>query len=341
MHGLATMKRVGFGLWAVLALSAVTAPAAAQANPELGEGEAEAEEPPPVEGARISNTWQPPTGEVNNSAGAAPQAESGVAADGTFGASAAPDVDDGLDAEDADDADDAKDSGKSDHQLMIGSLGVGFFGTQTVPVMACLAAAGGCSAAGGYDNAASVIAPTLGARYWWKRWIGFEAAIGFNHTSGDTEAVVSDGMTSTTTLQVGPTVTAFAMHLAVPFALADSGHFVFEVIPELNFGIAGGSYEGPTTAQDWDIGGSMVEFGGRIGGEIHFGFIGIPQLALQATIGLHLRHESRSATQEGDLNAVPPINKTDINQSRTVFSTTVQGEPWDIFGGAITAIYYL
>jgi hypothetical protein len=134
------------------------------------------------------------------------------------------------------------------------------------------------------------------------------------------------------------------MHLAVPFALADSGHFVFEVMPELNFGIAGGSYEGATAVEDWDIGGSMVEFGGRIGGEIHFGFIGIPQLALQATIGLHLRHESRSASQAGNPNPAPPappIPMTDIDQSRTVFSTTVQGEPWDIFGGAITAIYYL
>jgi hypothetical protein len=325
MQGLALMTRARFAVGVALWL--VTAPLAAQVNPELGE---EAGEPPPVEGARISgNTWQPPTGQVDNSApGAAPEEQS-VGADGSFGAASSEASNDDAPQDRA---------GMSDHQKMIGTIGVGFFGTLTVPVMGCNAAAGGCPA---YDDGASVLAPTLGARYWWKRWIGFEAALGFNHTSGDTETVVNNGTTSTTTLQVGPTVTAFAMHLAVPFALADSGHFVFEVIPELNFGVSGGSYEGATAVQDWDIGGSMVEFGGRIGGEIHFGFIGIPQLALQGTIGLHLRHESRSATQEGDLNAAPAIPKTDIDQSRTVFSTTLQGEPWDIFGGSITAIYYL
>ena len=83
------------------------------------------------------------------------------------------------------------------------------------------------------------------------------------------------------------------------------------------------------------IGGSlnwtMICIGARVGAEIQFGFIGIPQLALQGTVGVHL-------TYEGSSISLP--NNTELSAHRFGFGTTVQGKPWDIFTSNISAIYY-
>jgi hypothetical protein len=40
--------------------------------------------------------------------------------------------------------------------------------------------------------------------------------------------------------------------------------------------------------------GFLFEAGGRVGAEVHFGFLGLPYLAMQASVGLALRYESRT-----------------------------------------------
>jgi hypothetical protein len=205
------------------------------------------------------------------------------------------------------------DPGSSDHAAVVSHLGIGFFGVQSLPLPTNPAEL----------DEGTLSAPTIGVRYWLDDFLGIEAALGLNVTSQDT----------------GPTsefsAFGFALHGGVPLALAHSGHFTFEIVPMLNFGIASGSYEdtpvgGMTASQD--ISGLLIEVGAAAGAEIHFGFMDLPSLSLQGTVGLMVRHQNRSYTPPGGMES---------SAGSTVFATTVGDNPWDLFNGTITAIYYL
>jgi hypothetical protein len=203
------------------------------------------------------------------------------------------------------------------HSMVVGHFGVGFFGVMDLPIMGC-----GAGLPCTPDGGATLPAPSIGARYWMSDLLGIEAALGMHFR--DTSA--------------GIDTSAFglALHGGVPLALAHTGNFVFEVVPQLNIGFTTGSFTpgggGPST----DVSGFLIEAGAKVGAEIHFGFIGIPQLALQGTLGLMIRHESRSA----DLPTGAGGATTSVDASATDISTGVDGPPWAIFTGALTAIYY-
>lgn len=231
----------------------------------------------------------------------------------------------------------SSDSIGDDHDKVVGGLGIGFFGIMEIPIYGSSAGAEAIdpnaaldidaliSAFGG-SGGDSVSAPTIGIRYWLSDFLGVEAALGIGFTSDSSEVQGTEAGSSSS---VG-----FALHGGLPLAFAHVGHFVFEVVPELNLGISSGSYIPVTNdpTQDVDYSGFLLQLGGRAGAEIHFGFIDIPHLALQASVGLLLKYESRS--QEGDAVG-------SVSSSRTYFGTTLAGDPWDIFTGNITAIYYI
>jgi len=73
-----------------------------------------------------------------------------------------------------------------------------------------------------------------------------------------------------------------------------------------------------------------------IGGQIQFGFIGVPELALQASVGLNFRHQVWSASQDA-ANNVPASSSSDRASN---IGTTVQSDPWALFTNNISAIYY-
>jgi hypothetical protein len=66
-----------------------------------------------------------------------------------------------------------------------------------------------------------------------------------------------------------------------------------------------------------------------VGAEIQFGFIGIPQLSLQGTVGLLFTHTETSTNV--------PAASAHTND----LQTTVGATPWAIFANAIEATYYL
>jgi hypothetical protein len=118
----------------------------------------------------------------------------------------------------------------------------------------------------------------------------------------------------------------------VPLALATAGHFTFEVIPEMNLGFGGSSQNQPAPATG-DITGHGFHFdiGARAGAEIQFGFIGIPNLSLQGTVGLAVAVENTSVNTTG---------APDVKRSSTAFGTSVQDSPWNIFTSNVAALYY-
>jgi hypothetical protein len=166
-----------------------------------------------------------------------------------------------------------------------------------------------------------VDAPIIGGRYWFNPRMGLDLGIGFS-TGGETVSVGDMD-------QDAPDPFALALRVGVPFALLDTRHFVFEVVPEATFGFTSNTIEGPMA--DFEVGSTHFDLGARAGAEIHFGFLDIPQLALQAGVGLRFSHDSGSIDQGGD-------EVGSFSASR--IATSVQGNPWDIFLGSVSALYY-
>lgn len=207
----------------------------------------------------------------------------------------------------------------TDHAMMIGHLGVGWYGVYSLPYGLAAVMGDGTN-----TNGPTMDAPAIGARYWLNETLAIEGAIGLGIISGS--STVKTNTTSTETSE--PSLFGMALHAALPIALTASQHFVFEVIPELNFGFATGGRE--LGANDADLSGILLEVGARAGAEIHFGFMGIPQLALQGTVGLRMSYTGRSSS----------IGNMETTYHHFRFGTTVEGTPWDIFRTNIAAIYY-
>ncbi len=207
------------------------------------------------------------------------------------------------------------DSNTPDHEAVIGHFGVGYMGFSQLPIG---------DVAGNNFTAKTVTAPVIGVRYWLNRMIGIDAGVGFGFSTGS--STVSANGTDTTTNN--PSRLGFALHGGVPLAFAHGKHYSFELVPELNVGFTHGSVAG--TPDDISLSGFRLDAGARVGAEIYFGFIGVPQLALQASVGAYFTHENAGFSQ-GNVSA---------SVSSNAISTSVQGTPWAIFVNTISALYY-
>jgi hypothetical protein len=199
-------------------------------------------------------------------------------------------------------------AGSSDHDAVVGRLAVGFLGRSGVPI--------------GPGLAPTVVdTPVVGVRYWLSDMLGIDAGVGLGLTSGSQENAA--GMSTD-----DPGWYAFLLHGGVPLSLASAGHFSFLIVPELNIGFAGASSD--AGGVDTKASGFHLDIGARAGAEIHFGFIDVPQLSLQAGVGLRLDMDSTSAEQAG----------AEASTSNFALHTTTNGEPWAIFTNQIAAFYY-
>jgi hypothetical protein len=163
--------------------------------------------------------------------------------------------------------------------------------------------------------------------------IGIDAGIGLSMIGG----TIKDGDPATPDLKRA-SFTGFLIHGGVPLALASADHFTFEVIPEINLGFAGGSQDtNGAVAGKIEYSGFHFDLGARVGAEIHFGFIKIPQLSLVASVGL--RYDNDSGKTEN--SQVPAGNATiKTSTSRSELHTTVGSNPWAIFTDNVAALYY-
>lgn len=195
-------------------------------------------------------------------------------------------------------------AGGTDHSLMVGRMGFGYLGRATVTV--------------GMPGATSdVAAPIVGVRYWMNPGMGLDLGVGLGIQGGS-----NDGGDP-------PSLWAVALHGGVPLALGGGRFYTFEIVPEANIGFGGGSQ----SVQGVDVTnhGFALDLGARAGAEIQFGFIGLPELALQGSIGAMFNIASNSGTPDGG---------DSVGQSSYRFGTTVFANPWAVFTNSVAALYY-
>lgn len=213
-------------------------------------------------------------------------------------------------------------AGDTDHSRAVGHVGITWFGIQSLDL----------GVPGGATLTAS--APAVGVRYWLSRGLGLDLGLGFGFSTG---GGTIDMPTVTTDIST-PSWFALTLHAGLPVAFYEGKHYTFLFIPELDFALGSGTIYGATPDADENVGAIRFALGGRIGSEIHFGFIGIPELSLQATVGLSLSFSSTSL--ENDLGN--PQGSTITSAHTLALGTTNNGneKPWDILVGGLRATYY-
>jgi hypothetical protein len=173
----------------------------------------------------------------------------------------------------------------------------------------------------------------VGIRYWLSPSMGLDLGVGFGYASGSTDSS-QNGMTTSID---SPSVLAMALHGGLPLVFAHGKHYSFEAIPELTVGFATSATKGTGGNADTSLTGSRIEAGARVGAEIYFGFIGIPELALEASVGLAVRRNAWKASRDAAGMGSPAVS---ASAAQFTIGTTVDGDPWAIFVNNISAIYY-
>lgn len=215
-------------------------------------------------------------------------------------------------------------AGTSDHDQVVGRLAVGYMGRVGVPIATGTLAA---------PATATIDAPTVGVRYWIDQMIGLDVGLGIGMQGG-----------SVTRQPGGNNIsdqgnTAFLIHGGLPLSLASAGHFSFQITPEVNVGFANSSFKAPGTppaGPDVDFSGLLFDIGARAGAEIQFGFMGIPQLSLEGSIGLLYQMQQVKVDQ----HAFGGQAEQSYTHSTWHFATTVNDNPWNIFTSNVAALYY-
>jgi len=216
-------------------------------------------------------------------------------------------------------------AGDSDHDMMVGSFALGYMGRRSVPF-------GTGDAATGAVGTGTTQAPIIGMRYWIAPLLGIDVGLGFS-LLGDGK-IKDESQAGTVEQDLAP-VTAFMLHGGVPLALSNTGHFSFQIVPEFNVGYATQTVDTTATGGAEIKGtGLALDLGARGGAEIHFGFIGVPQLSLQGSVGLLYRLE-RSQVEATAAGVTVTHTETGGN-----FTTTVYDNPWNIFTSNVAALYY-
>lgn len=207
----------------------------------------------------------------------------------------------------------------SDHASVVGHFAVGYMGVSDVKL--------GQNLTKTSVGSTTLSAPVIGARYWQNEKMGFDVGLGLSMTGGSSS--VKEGNTETTSDSAG--AYAVVLHAGMPYVLAAKKHYSFQVIPEINFGYARQTVADATnSAKDVIYTGMRLDVGARAGAELQFGFIGVPQLALQGSVGLFYKYDHVGGSTE-NLAA---------NVGTTALGTTVGNKPWDIFSGNVSALYY-
>ena len=228
----------------------------------------------------------------------------------------------------------------SDHDKSVGTWAVGFLGARQVPQAVAGANAvvidGNGSATVRIDEG-DITVPTFGVRRWFSKRVGFELSLGFNVQSGDVEQDIPnpDPAQSQRVERSTPSTKAFAVRAGLPISVYAAKHLNVLFLPEFDFGLSSQTIEAYNVSTSGDplnlqLSGMMVGAGARLGAELSFGFIDVPQLSLQSAWGARFEWRQRRGK----------IGDAEMKVSENAIGTSWFGSPWDIFAGSISLLYY-
>jgi len=207
---------------------------------------------------------------------------------------------------------------ETDGEAMAGRWGAAFFGRNDFE----FAAVAG-------QNRVSVF--TIGVRHWGTQPLGpfkaWGADLGFGLVVGRGKVKTTQASQVTTT--DAPSATGFGFHAGVPLAVTHGKHVTFELVPEGDLVFASSTViQTGGVKSEWTA--WALRLGARAGLEVHFGFIGIRELSLEASVSAGLTYGNQT-------NKTGPLEDS---RSSWRFGTGKENEPWSIFTGNVAAIYY-
>ena len=212
----------------------------------------------------------------------------------------------------------------TDHAGVVGHWAITWFAPVSLAIVPGTVKGSGASATETAAPPAEV--RPVGVRYWLNSGMGVDVGVGFLFQGGSQETKRQGAATQNTD---DPSSRAFVLHAGVPFALSTGHHYSLLVIPEANLGLGSTTIK-VANSSDATMSSFRLDLGARAGAEIHFGFMNVPQLSLQATVGAAFAINTTSTSFGG----------IDTSTSRTSLATSVQNDPWALFTGNVAALYY-
>ncbi|MDP3277383.1 MAG: hypothetical protein Q8Q09_19505 [Deltaproteobacteria bacterium] len=136
----------------------------------------------------------------------------------------------------------------------------------------------------------------VGIRYWMNRQIAIEGGLGLALSAG-----------------AGGTAFGFALNAGLPINVAATQHLAIHIIPNVLIGLPSVS---PTLL--------IIRASADAAAELHFGFIGVPQMSLQARMGIGVDLTLAGGNAQFSLATTPGSG----------------GDVWSVISGSIAATYY-
>ncbi|MGZ3421578.1 MAG: hypothetical protein ACXVEE_27120 [Polyangiales bacterium] len=215
---------------------------------------------------------------------------------------------------------------RTDLSKVVGRIGVAYFGGYDVPI-------------GTARTPNTVATQVLGIRTFFNEKVGLDIGLGIGVLSGSSELKQGTNDTKTD----APSTLAFSLKVGLPLVISSSRHLALFIEPQALVGYAGETVKanvpvGTPAVPDTKHNGTRFTLGGAAGAMVQFGFIGMPQLALDATVGVGL--DLTSTKTEGPDPAAGG-NATFTRSASTVgFSTLSGSQPWNIFHSNVEVIYF-
>lgn len=223
-------------------------------------------------------------------------------------------------------------SGPTDHSVVTGHLGLRYFGSTNMPA---LAFAGGVATPTGTGAL-----HTVGMRYWLNGAIGLEAGLGIGFASGSNTETMQSGGNTMQQSSDRPNFFGIGIQVGLPIMVAEAKHLAIHVDPFLAFryGTSGITTGAGDNTRDNSLNAVQFELGANAVAELQFGFIGLPQLGLQAQFGFGLSYLSQSAKAVTLRN-----NDTNTSASSGFSIGTTVGPHYgldQIISGSVSAVWY-
>lgn len=223
-------------------------------------------------------------------------------------------------------------SGPTDHSVVVGHLGLRYFGSADMPA---LSFTGGMATQGGTQAI-----NTIGGRYWLNNNLGLEAGIGIGFSSGSNTRTVQSGGNTMQQSSDNPNFFGLGLQVGLPIMVAEAKHLAIHVDPYLYFryGTSGITTGSGTATTDNTLSAVQFGLGANAVAELQFGFIGLPQLGLQAQFGFGLSYNSNSFK-----SVVLSTNDTTTSSASGFGIGTTVGPHYgvaEIVTGTISVIWY-